>query len=87
MLVDVPITALQVALEVFVLVRFGLLAIMITFLLPNLTVFVPITLKLSYWYGGRSLFVLLFIVALALCAFRMALAGRPVFGRLAMEDL
>lgn len=37
----------------------------------------PITHRLSHWYGAQCLFVLLFIVALALYGFRSALAGRP----------
>ena len=85
-LVDLPIATVQVTLTLFVLIRFGLLAFATSVFLTNLINLTPITLRLSYWYAGRSLFVLLFIVALALYGFRTALAGRPVFGNLAVDD-
>jgi hypothetical protein len=84
--VDLPITAVQSALTLFILVRFGLLAYVISGLPIRLTGLTPITLKMSYWYAGRSLFVLLIVLGLALYGLRTALAGRPVFGNLAIDD-
>lgn len=85
-LVDLPITAVQIALLLFVLIRFGLLALATSWLLFFLILFTPITLRLSHWYAGRSLFVLLFIAGLATFGFRKALAGQSAFGNLALED-
>jgi hypothetical protein len=84
--VELPLAAFTVALWLLVLIRFGLLALMISNLPIFLNALTPITLRLSYWYAGRSVFVLLFIVALTLYGFRTALAGRPVFGNLAVDD-
>jgi len=85
-LVDLPITAIQSALFLLVLIRFGLLALAISWFLFYLSFLMPITLTLSLWYAGRSAFVLLFLIALALYAFRSALAGRPIFGAIAVDD-
>jgi hypothetical protein len=75
-----------VALTILVVLRFGLLACMIAcfvgFVLRN----VPVTLDLSDWYAGRSLFVIALCLGLALYGFRAALAGRPAFGNLAVDD-
>jgi hypothetical protein len=84
--VDLPILAIQSALMLFVFIRFGPLALATTWFVFTLVSNMPITLRLSYWYAGRSIFALLFIVALALFAFRTALAGRPIFGNFAAED-
>jgi hypothetical protein len=85
-LFDLPITAFEAALLVFVLVRFGLLAFTVSWVPPSLMVLTPITLRLSHWYAWRSVFVLLSIMAVALCGFRMAMAGRPTLGNLAFDD-
>jgi hypothetical protein len=84
--VDLPITAIQTVLLLFVLIRFGLLALVVTTLSNFLISLTPITLRLSDWYAGRSLFALLFVVGLALYGFRTALASRSVFGSLAVDD-
>jgi hypothetical protein len=84
--VDFPVTAIQVALWLFLLIRFGLLAFAIRYMESGLLTSIPITPRASDWYAGRSLFVLLFIVGLAVYGFRTALAGRAVFGNLAVDD-
>ena len=85
-LLELPLSAFAVALWLLVLIRFGLLALMISYLPIVLTGLTPITLRLSSWYAPRSVLVLLFIVVLALYGFRTSLAGRPVFGNLALDD-
>jgi hypothetical protein len=59
-----------------------MIACFVGFVLRN----VPVTLDLSDWYAGRSLFVIALCLGLALYGFRAALAGRPAFGNLAVDD-
>jgi hypothetical protein len=73
-------------LAIFLLIRFGLFAVAMYMFPYYLLTNMPINLGPSHWYTGRSLFLLLFIVALVLYGFRTALAGRPVFGNLAVDD-
>ena len=85
-LVDLPITVVQIGLLLFVLLRFGLLALASSWFVIFLTSLTSFTLRPYFWYSGRSFFIILFIVALTLYGFRTALAGRPVFGNLAVDD-
>jgi hypothetical protein len=48
--------------------------------------FSPLTLSPRDWFFARSMFVLAALAALAVWAFRASLAGKPVLGRLALED-
>ncbi len=81
-----PFTAVIGALTLLVLIRFGLLALFVFHTYYIMLNTMPITLDFSRWYIGRSMFLLLLLVALAIYGFRAALAGRPVFGNLALED-
>jgi hypothetical protein len=83
---DFPVTAIQMTLWLFLLIRFGFLAFAIGWMEFGLLTSIPITLRASDWYAGRSLFVLLLFLGFALYGFRTALAGRPVFGNLAVDD-
>ncbi len=72
--------AAQTALLVFVMLRFGLIALMASsFVLELLFVF-PMTADFSVWYAGTSMFALLTVALMAAFAFRNSLAGRPLFG-------
>jgi hypothetical protein len=62
-----------------VLLRFGLLALAVANFTQNVLVSLPLTLDFSAWHIGLSLFILLAFAALAALAFRLALAGRPLF--------
>jgi hypothetical protein len=46
----------------------------------------PLTTDSSAWYAGTSLFLLLVLAALAVYGFRIALAGRPIFSGIRLED-
>jgi hypothetical protein len=83
--IELPFAVLMAALLVFVVLRFGLLAVAAAGLVALLRVS-PITLDFSRWYAGRSLFALAVVVAIALYGFRVALGRRPVFGMAALED-
>ena len=81
-----PFTAVIVALMLIGLIRFGLLALFVFDAYHLLLSTLPVTLNFSRWYIGRSLFFLLLLIGLAVYGFHAALAGRPVFGNLALED-
>ena len=66
-------------LTVFLLIRFGLLALVATWVFAFLTTF-PLTSQASAWYAGISLTGILLMAALALYGFYTSLGGRPVFG-------
>ncbi len=84
--VALPFTAVIVALSLIVLIRFGLLALFVFTLYQLALDTLPVTLDFHRWYIGRSLFLLVLLIGFAVCGFRAALAGRPVFGNLALED-
>ena len=78
--IEAPIFFLMSSLEVFVLVRFGILASWsrVVFFAALRTPH-PYTWDLSSWYAGRSILTLALLAAIAVYAFRVALAGRPLF--------
>jgi protein kinase-like protein len=84
--IEFPFAVLMAILLVFVVLRFGLLAVAVGGLVAPLLTNSPITLDFSRWYAGRSLFALAVVAAIALYGFRVALGRRPVFGVAALED-
>jgi len=66
------------AAEIFIFLRFGLLAWVFANLFFHCLEF-PLTTDSSAWYAGTSLFVLLFLGAFAIYGFRIALARQPIF--------
>lgn len=84
--IEVPFAFLQAAVLVFVVLRFGLLSLAVLQFVSPVLQAAPITVDFSQWYAGRSLFVLLVLVGIALYGFRVALGKRPIFGAVALED-
>jgi hypothetical protein len=72
-------TAIETAILVFVLLRYGLLAVLAAAFAYEIAVVFPITADFSAWYSGASIFALLSVAAVAAYAFQTALAGRPLF--------
>src|SRR5579862_676790 len=72
--------AVRTALVVFVMLRFGLLALIAASFTAVLMILFPITADFSVWYAGASLFAVLSVIALAAFGFHASLAGRPLFG-------
>ena len=68
-----------------VLLRFGLLALLVSPLTTGIGM-TTLTLDTSSWYAPASWMVLLIYAGLALYAYRLALAGRPAFGRSLFDD-
>lgn len=68
---------LQVPLQLFVWVRFGLLADMASRLAFLLVIRYPLDPDLSTWYSGATLFSVLLVIGLALYGYATSTAGRP----------
>jgi len=64
---------------ILLLVRFGLLATAAAGLCNSIFNTYPVTLDFSAPYAAAGLFGMLVIAAYALYAFRISLAGRPLF--------
>jgi hypothetical protein len=75
-----------IAVVILVLLRLGLLACMIAYFVGFALESAPITLDLSRWYAGRSLFVIALCLGLACCGFRASLGGRPVISAKVLDD-
>ena len=73
------------AAQIFVFLRFGLLSWVFANLFGHCLQF-PLTTDSSAWYAGTSLFVLSYLAALAIYGFHIALAGRPMFSGMHLED-
>jgi hypothetical protein len=72
---------LVAALSMFVLLRFGLFALVVELSFANALTRLPITLNSSEWYAERSVMVLLCLAGLIGYGFHASLAGRHLFGR------
>ncbi len=79
-------SAILAGIIVLVLVRVGLLASTIVLFTSTVLVRTPLTLDWSAWYAGRSFAVLGFFAALLLFAFHTSLGGKPLFGKVLVED-
>lgn len=77
--VNLGFYGLLVAALIFVLMRFGLLALMIAVFYVLLLDSYPITARAHAWYWDSSLFALLTLSGLTLYGFIIALAGRPIW--------
>lgn len=73
------ISATRIGLYVFVLVRFGLLALVAMYFMDGLLYAMPISLNLTAWYGGYAACSILIAVAILLYGFLTALAGQPLW--------
>ena len=74
------------SLAVFLLIRFGLLALVASQFFNNLLSNFPLTTQMSSWYAGLSLAGILLIAAMVFYAFYTSLGGRPIFGGPVLEE-
>jgi hypothetical protein len=74
-----PLDMLIVLLPTMVLVRCGLLSAIVAFYVSNRLLTYPLTTDLSGPAGASTLFVGALVLAVALWAAHVALAGRPLF--------
>lgn len=71
-------SAAAATLTVYILIRYGLVALAVSIFVDMLLSGFPLTLDFSKWYAGLSLLALVTVLALAILGFREALAGRAV---------
>jgi hypothetical protein len=74
------------AITLFILYRFGLLALCATLFFAHLWVFYPITIEFGAWYARDFVIGAIISLALAVYAFYLSLAGRSVFGGRLLDD-
>jgi len=72
-------SAVETGLLIFVMLRFGLVSLIASSFVYVLMLMFPITADFSLWYAGASLFALLSVALMAIFAFQVSLAGRPLF--------
>jgi hypothetical protein len=70
---------------VFLMLRFGMFALILTMFVINCTVECYFTTDFRAWYGQSSLALVLLLCALAVWGFRVSLGGRPLFSAAALE--
>lgn len=80
---DLGYFGVLVAVLLFVLIRFGLLALILALFYQLVLNSYPITANWGAWYADGSTFALSVLAALTLFGFFTALARRPLFGRMA----
>jgi hypothetical protein len=84
--VEIAFGALMAVLAVTVLIRFGLLSMVAAIFVDIVIYATPITLDPSAWYFGRSLGVLIVLLAITVYGFYTSLGGKPLFIAPALED-
>jgi serine/threonine protein kinase len=75
----VPASCLAALLVIWVLYRYGLLALITTIFILHLMVFFPITSDFSAWYAADFVLALIVSLALVVFGFYTSLAGEPLF--------
>jgi hypothetical protein len=79
-------TMLVNAMAMLILVRFGLLAMIVTLALQNVLEVFPLTAHVSAWYGEPTLFVFSVLLGIALFSFYTSTAGKPRFGSISLDS-
>jgi putative copper export protein len=77
--VDWTINLLQTGLGVFLLMRYGLVALIAAGAVNSFLLDVPRTLDFSLWYAPMGMLPLVLAAGIAIYGFRISLAGRPLF--------
>ena len=78
--------AIQYGLILFVMMRFGLAALVTASFSYGALLALPLTVQTSAWYAGIGLSGLLVLLAIALYGFYTSLGGRPAFGGAALDE-
>lgn len=83
---ELPAAAIGSALTLFVLYRYGLLALCSAVFVLHLWVFYPITTEIKAWYAFDFVVGAIICVALAVYGFYISLAGQSVLGGKLLKD-
>jgi serine/threonine-protein kinase len=84
--VDLPLGLIISAVTLFILVRFGMLALLFTQFFILFFNFYPVTSDFSAWYAGSSAFAALLGAGLILYGFKSSLAGQQILKGSLVED-
>jgi serine/threonine-protein kinase len=82
----IPFACLSATLVVWLLYRYGLLALISAIFFLHLIIFFPITSDFSAWYAGDFVLALIVSIALAAFGFYTSLAGEPLFRGARLDD-
>lgn len=82
----VPFAWLAGAMIVWLLYRYGLLALIVAIFFIHLLIFYPITSDFSAWYAADFVLALLIALGLAGFGFYTSLAGEPLFRGARLDD-
>jgi serine/threonine-protein kinase len=82
----IPFSWLAGAMIVWLLYRYGLLALIVALYFVHLLIFYPITSNFSAWYATDFVLALLVALALAGFGFYTSLAGEPLFRAARLDD-
>ncbi|MCA1579799.1 MAG: serine/threonine protein kinase [Acidobacteria bacterium] len=82
-----PLALFRAGLWVFLIMRTGLLAAAAGLLVWYALLALPIRVEPSGWLTGPSLFAVAIFAGLAALAFRQALAGQPLLGKLSFDEV
>ena len=85
-LVVLPTAALSAAIMLFILYRYGFLALCAMMFFAHLWVFYPITTELRAWYAIDFVIAGIICIALAAYACYTSMAGQKIFGGKLLED-
>ena len=77
--IEVPVQIAVYTIAAFVVLRFGFIALAAGIFTSNLLLSIPITISLSAWYAGSSVFVVLLVTAMAVWGAYTALAGQKLW--------
>jgi hypothetical protein len=78
-IITAPFAVLANALTVIALLRFGLVTLATSVFVLQLLSSIPLTTKLTAWYGGNEIIALLAVLALATFAFHTSLGEQKLF--------
>jgi serine/threonine-protein kinase len=85
-LVDAAFAAVLFGIVIFILKRFGLFCLMVSFTTSQILFVFVHSIQLSHWYAAPTILGVLSVLALAVYGFRVSLAGRPVFSGAALDE-
>jgi len=79
-------TLISTGLSVFLMIRFGLLAVVANYVFNNILGSFPLTTQMSAWYSGLSVAGILLMAAVVFFGFYTSLGGQPIFGGAVLEE-
>jgi serine/threonine-protein kinase len=84
--VGISLALFHSAIMIYVLMRFGLVALCAALFVSIMLVHTPVSFDFSTWYARNAMLVLAVLIALVVYGFRVSLGGRPAFGRDLLQD-